>query len=329
MDNNHSLIGLLWRGCAMGIAEVIPGVSGGTIAFITGIYERLLNSISSISPELFRVLIKDGFKPFAEKLDLMFIIKLVLGMIVGVVIGIVLVTKALESTPTVLWAFFFGLILASVFYMLNQVVSKNIRAWVLFAFTAVLSYLIVNISPATGSEHPLYIFTCGAIAICALILPGVSGSFMLLILGMYTFIIPKLKSLFESFSTEAFIQVTIFAVGCIFGLLAFSKILKYTFNKYRDNVIMALSGLMLGSLSKIWPWRNPILVIDKANGEPVSRMDYLADPLNDSFKLISEQNVLPSDYIGNSMVVYAVLFMLVGFSIVIFSMLIDNKTSKS
>jgi putative membrane protein len=185
--------------------------------------------------------------------------------------------------------------------------------------------MIVNISPVSGSESYLYIFICGAIAICALILPGISGSFMLLLMGMYTFIIPKVKAIITDFDVADFIHVFVFCLGCLFGLMAFSRILKYTFENYRDQVIMVLSGLMLGTLSKIWPWRNPSLVIDKNTGEPISTSLFLNDPLNDTYKLISENNVLPSEYLGNPMLVAALACMLLGFGLVIASMFIDTK----
>ena len=325
IKQSNSLMSLLWRGCAMGIAEVIPGVSGGTIAFITGIYERLLKSISQISPKLISVLIKQGFSAFAKQLDLFFLIQLFTGMLIGIIVGVSLVTKLLVSAPAVLWAFFFGLIAASVIYMLRQVEDKNTIGWMSFVLSVVLSYMIVNISPVSGNESYLYIFVCGAIAISALILPGISGSFMLLLLGMYTFIVPKVKAILTEFDFTGFPEVLCFCLGCLFGLMAFSRVLKYTFENYRDQVIMILSGLMLGTLPKIWPWRNPNMVIDKISGEVISTETFLSDPLNDTYKLISENNVLPSDYLGDPMVLVAVTSILIGFGLVIASIFIDTK----
>lgn len=322
---NKSVIDLIWRGCAMGIAEVIPGVSGGTIAFITGIYERLLSAISQISPNLFKLLFNQGFKAFAKQLDLVFLVQLFTGMLLGIVVGVSVVTKLLVSAPAVLWAFFFGLIGASVIYMLRQVKNKNMIGWTSFVLSTIVCYMIVNISPVSGSESYLYIFLCGAIAICALILPGISGSFMLLLLGMYTFIIPKVKAILTDFDLAGFPEVLIFCLGCLFGLMAFSRILKYTFENYRDQVIMILSGLMLGTLSKIWPWRNPNLVISKLTGEAINTELFLSDPLNDHYKLISENNVLPAEYLGNPMVPFALLLMLIGFGLVFSSMFINTE----
>ena len=276
-EMNQSTLGLLWRGFAMGIAEVIPGVSGGTIAFITGIYERLINVISGISPSLFSILFKDGIKAFWLALDGSFLVKLLVGMIGGIGLGVFGVTYLLENAPTILWAFFFGLIAASVIYIMRQTNRRAVLTWVLFFVSACLAYWVVSTNPMTGSTDYYYVFLSGAIAICALILPGISGSFILLLLGMYTVIVPLVKSLLTDFSFASFKIVLVFALGCLTGLLAFSKILKYAFTHYKNSTLSILSGIMLGSLIKIWPWRNPTKVIDKATGDLIPISKYKED----------------------------------------------------
>jgi len=318
---DFGVAGLMLRGLAMGLAEVIPGVSGGTIAFITGIYERLINVISGLSPSLINVLFKEGFGSFWQKLDGNFLAQLLIGMAGGIVVGVFGVTYLLEQTPTVLWAFFFGLIAASVIYMLRQTNRSKILTWVLFVISTIAAYLIVSISPLNGSTAYIYVFLSGAIAICALILPGISGSFILLILGMYTVIVPQLKSLLTDFSMASFKLVFVFGLGCLTGLLTFSKVLKFTFENYRNATLSVLSGLMLGSLVKIWPWRNPITVVDKATGDQVPIAVYTKDLFNDQYKLISEQNVMPEQYFSDPMTSISLLSMVLGFGLVIGAML--------
>lgn len=318
-------IGLILRGMAMGVAEVIPGVSGGTIAFITGIYERLIRLISGISPRLITTLFKDGFGPFWKAFDGAFLVKLLTGMVLGILTGIFAVTYMLEHFPTIIWSFFFGLIAASVIYMIRQTDVRSVLTWMLFLLSAMAAYLIVSTAPLNGSQAYWYVFISGAIAICALILPGISGSFILLIMGMYTFIIPTLKGLIEDFTMDGFKLILVFAVGCLVGLLSFSKVLRYAFDHYRNTTLSILSGLMLGSLVKIWPWRNPLLVIDKTTGSTIPNEAYIQDMFNDQYKLISESNVWPGAYFSDPLTLFSVLAMILGFSLVLLAMFVNPQ----
>ncbi len=184
-----SRLSLILKGAAMGIAEIIPGVSGGTIAFVSGIYEQLINAIKSVSPVLLGVFRREGPGGVWKAVDGPFLLLLLSGMAIGIVIGVFGVSWFLENYPPLIWAFFFGLIVASILYMGRQIESWGAVPIVLFIIGAICAYLITAIAPANGSNSLLFVFLCGMIAISALILPGISGSFMLLLLGMYQFIV--------------------------------------------------------------------------------------------------------------------------------------------
>ncbi|MBP6447615.1 MAG: DUF368 domain-containing protein, partial [Saprospiraceae bacterium] len=286
------------KGTAMGIAEVIPGVSGGTIAFISGIYEDLLNSIKSFDIELIRMLMKGRFKDIWDKINGWFLLSLLSGMIVGIVFGIFAITWMMEHYPEPLWGFFFGLVMASAI-----LIGKHTSKWDVFKVMALISgaalaIIVSVITPAEGSTHPLYIFLAGMIAISAFILPGVSGSFMLLLMGMYTLIIPSLKKIMTDFDTQSMYIIAIFAAGCIIGIMWFSRLLSWLFTYYRENTFVLLTGFLIGSLYKIWPWRNVSVVVDKNTGlaSDVNSLAQLKSFDPEMIKILKESNVLPSDY---------------------------------
>ncbi len=310
-------IALMLRGMAMGIAEVIPGVSGGTIAFITGIYEKLLATITRFDLSLLSTFKESGIAGLWDRINGRFLLFLFGGMFLGVVAGIVGVSYLLEHYPEPLWGFFFGLILASALYFMRQSIGEgDIKNILLFLFGCVLAYMIVSISPVRGSENLLYVFFSGALAICALILPGISGSFILLLLGMYTVIIPGIKSLATDFSSSTAIMIVVFALGCLTGILLFSRILSYTFKNYEKPTIALMAGFMLGSLKKIWPWRNPTEVMHKETGNAVDINSFLSDPKNEMYKLVQEATVLPADYIGEVRMLPVILCFVLGFALI-------------
>ena len=312
-----SKIGLALRGMAMGIAEVIPGVSGGTIAFITGIYETLLSTITSFDLSLIEIFKKEGLTGVWNKINGNFILFLFGGMLVGVVFGIIGVTYLLENYPEPLWAFFFGLILASAVYFLKMAMKDGAVNIAYFLLGLIISYFIVSVAPADGSDNLLYVFLSGALAICALILPGISGSFILLLLGMYTVIIPGMKSLATDFNVNTLLVIIVFAAGCGIGLLLFSRVLNYTFKNYKFETIALMAGFMFGSLKKIWPWRNPTYVMNKETGEEVAISNYIADKNNELYKLIQEDVVMPAAYNGDSLLIVSCLAFLIGIAIVV------------
>lgn len=303
-------ISLILKGMGMGIAEVIPGVSGGTIAFITGIYEQLINSIKSFGPEAYSAFRSDGLKGVWRAIDGNFLVGLLSGMVVGVVIGIFGVSYLLENYPEPLWGFFFGLIAASAY-----VIGKHIEKWDIKTVAAlilgiVVAYGITVLSPAEGSTSPFYIFISGVLAISALLLPGISGSFILLLMGMYTIIIPTLKNLLKTFDPASLIVIGIFGSGCLVGLLGFSRILSWLFARYKDLSFALLTGFIIGALNKVWPWRNVSMIMDKESGERMEVLDLTnfdkLDP--EGFKVLQEVNTLPSNYMmGDSMVISTIL----------------------
>jgi putative membrane protein len=290
---------LFLKGMAMGIAEVIPGVSGGTIAFITGIYERLLQSIKVIlNPSILGTLRKEGLKATWSKADGNFIIFLIAGMATGLIGGIFTITHLLETYPTMVWGFFFGLIAASIIYVGRQVKKWNMTTIVALIVGTVVAYMITVLNPGQGSESLLFVFLSGALAICALILPGISGSFILLLLGMYTIIIPTVKDALKTFQMESLIITGVFGLGCLIGLALFSRVLSWTFAKYHDQTMAVLTGFMLGSLNKIWPWRNVVETRINSKGEEVPFI---------------EHNVMPGAYDGDALVIGVVVTIIAGF----------------
>lgn len=295
---------------AMGMAEVIPGVSGGTIAFITGIYERLLNAIKAIGPDLFTAFRKDGLKGVWKQLDGNFLLSLVSGMAAGIVIGVLVIAHLLEEYPPIVWGFFFGLIIASAIYIMQQIDQWNIRQVLGLVLGAVAAYYITTISPATGNEALWFVFFCGAIAISALILPGISGSFILLILGMYTYIVTDtLKAALTTLDPAKILIMAVFALGCLTGLATISRVLSWTFKYHRNLTLATLTGFIIGSLNKIWPWRNPIEWLRDAEGNII-----LEDGVPK--KILVAENVLPANYDGEAFLVATVVSVVVGFAIV-------------
>jgi len=275
----HILIFL--KGMAMGIAEVIPGVSGGTIAFITGIYERLLNCIKSFDFKLISTLKEEGLAGAWKAIDGFFLVRLLGGMATGVIVGVLGVTFLLEQYPEPLWAFFFGLILASAVYIGKQIEQWSIVPILCLIVGTVVAYGITTLPMGQGSDSLVVTFFAGAIAISALILPGISGSFILLLMGMYTIIIPTIKTALKTFEVDAIIVLLVFGSGCLLGLMTFSRVLSWTFQNHKNKTLAVLTGFMLGSLNKIWPWREPVDVITTASGKE---------------KIVTERNLFPEAY---------------------------------
>jgi len=309
---------LSMKGLAMGIAEVIPGVSGGTIAFITGIYEELLYTIKRVNVDLFMLLKSGNLKALWQHINGRFLLFLLGGMAAGVIIGIFFVTYLLEHYPEPLWAFFFGLVLASGFYMARQISSMKPLYALLFFIGLSVSYTITQLTPAGGSDSFIAIFFSGAVAISALILPGISGSFILLLLGMYSIIIPSVKGLLSDPNLDSLTIVAVFAAGCLLGLLSFSRILSYTFKNYRDQTLAVLTGVMLGSLPKIWPWRNPISVLNGASNH-IFTPDLSSFSLTDleHVKVLKELNVMPASYFSHPNTLVAVVAFFIGLIIIL------------
>ena len=293
---HHVIIAL--KGMAMGIAETIPGVSGGTIAFITGIYEKLLDSIKAFAPQLFTTFRKEGIAASWKQINGPFLLPLGIGMVMGIVFGVLVVSHFLENYPPIIWAFFFGLIVSSVIYIARQVGKWTAIEIAGFIGATILAFWLTTVSPASGNEALWFVFLSGAIAISALILPGISGSFILLIMGMYSYILPLVKNDLKTFDTDGLIVMAVFSLGCLVGLTTFARVLSWTFKQYRSIALAVLTGFMLGSLNKIWPWRNVISTRINSSGEEVPFL---------------EKSVLPSIYEGETFLMLSIVAAIIGF----------------
>jgi putative membrane protein len=285
------------KGAAMGIAEVIPGVSGGTIAFITGIYEQLLRSIKAFGPEAIKGFREKGVVGFWEAINGNFLLTLLVGMAAGMILGVFGVTWVLENYPVLLWSFFFGLILGSVVFVARMIKQWNYVTVLAFIIGTAIAYFITIASPAEGNQALWFVFVSGMLAICALMLPGISGSFILLLMGMYTFIIPTVKNALKTFDPSSIKVLIVFAAGALVGLGGFSRVLTWTFKKYHDQTMGLLAGFMLGSLNKIWPWRNVISFRQNSKGIMVP---------------FQEESVLPFNFEGDTFLYGSIALMVIG-----------------
>ena len=237
------------KGLAMGAADVVPGVSGGTIAFISGIYEELLTSISAVNFKSLKTLKSEGVKSFWKAINGNFLISLVVGIGISILSLVKLISWLLENKPILLWSFFFGIVLASILYIGKQITEWKFLTIFLLIVSAFVAYWITTLEPLVSEDtSPIYLFFAGALAICAMILPGISGAFILVLLGAY-------KPVLEAVHNRDFRIILIVGAGAIIGLLSFSKILKWLFSNYKDLILAILTGFVFGSLNKIWPWK--------------------------------------------------------------------------
>lgn len=239
---------LMFKGMAMGAADVIPGVSGGTIAFISGIYEELINSIKSINLTSLKLLFTGRLAGFWKSINGNFLLGVFTGILISVFTLASLLKYLLENQPVLVWSFFFGLILASAVLVLKVIRKKSIGAVITFLVGGVVAFLITVITPTQANTALWFVFLSGAIAICAMILPGISGSFILVLLGMYKYIL-------ESVTGMHLDVLFIFTAGAVIGLIAFSNVLSWLFRRYHDLTVALLAGFMIGSLNKVWPWK--------------------------------------------------------------------------
>ncbi|WP_103882128.1 DUF368 domain-containing protein [Vibrio hangzhouensis] len=261
------------KGMAMGAADVVPGVSGGTIAFITGIYDTLLESIRRVNPSLLGIWKRKGFKAAFNYINGFFLIALFGGILTSILSLAKFISWALETHPVPVWSFFFGLIMVSVYHMMRQVEHKTLSRFVFLLLGAVFAYSITVLKPLQMDPTSINIFFAGCIAICAMILPGISGSFILLLLGMYTPVLGAVKGLQID-------VMALFAMGCLIGLLSFSHVLSWLLKRYRDFALVFLTGLMLGTLPKLWPWKETISWRINSKGEQVPLIQENLSPFN-------------------------------------------------
>ena len=277
---------LTLKGMAMGAADVVPGVSGGTIAFIAGIYDELINSIKSINMHSLKLLFTGKIAAFWKAVNGNFLFALLLGIAISVFSLAKLITYLLLNEPVLVWSFFFGLVLASTWFVTKDIKGWNWKTVAGFVGGAVIAYYITVATPAETSTNLMFIFLCGAIAICAMILPGISGSFILVLLGKYFYVMEAVKTL-------DLVVLGVFAFGAAFGISSFSRVLSYALKNFRNITLSVLSGFMLGSLNKVWPWKE----VEKL--------------VSDGHEVMIEHNIAP-----NTEVAEAVVLMLIGFILV-------------
>lgn len=295
-------IRLFFTGLGMGGADLVPGVSGGTIAFIFGIYEELLSSIKSLSGKTLHLILKGKFVEAYRSIPWSFLIPLGLGILSSFAILASTLTWLLEAYPSFLWAFFFGLVLASIFLVRKKVVTWDKKDYLALVIGTVVAFWLVGAVPVSTPDNLLSFFLSGAVAISAMILPGISGSFILVILGKYEQVLGTLVSVISSSVNlvlgrwseitwaqyqSDLLQMSVFAVGCVVGLALFSRVLTWLFAKHHDIAIATLIGVMIGSLRKIWPWKEVLSTRVDRHGDIVPLLERNVLPALDGALAVS------------------------------------------
>ena len=281
------------KGMAMGAADVVPGVSGGTIAFISGIYEELITSINNINLSLFTILRKEGIKAAWNQINGNFLISLFVGIFISVLSLAKFLSWLLENEPVLLWSFFFGLVVASIFFVGKEITKWNPGTVIVLVIGALLAFFITELPVSENSDSLPYLFMSGALAICAMILPGISGAFILVLLGSY-------KTILDAVHERDIKIVATVGLGAIIGLLSFARLLKWMFNHYKNITLALLTGFILGSLNKIWPWKK--VLETKVFGEKVVVVD--------------DMNVWPGAFEGDNKLMLAIILAIIGFSLI-------------
>ena len=264
-ESFSSFISTVLKGMAMGAANVIPGVSGGTIALITGIFERLINALKSLDITAIKLLLKGKFRDFAEYVDLYFLIALFTGVGIAIISLARLFKFLFDNYPVYIWAFFFGLVLASVVYVAKTVKRWSISVVISFIVGTAIALTITFLKPGTENSGILYLLLCGIVAICSMILPGLSGSFVLLLMGNYKLV---MVDAVNDMNLAVLLPV---AVGAVVGLILFSHFLSWLLKKFHNQTIATLSGFILGSLGILWPWKE---AITRTFGEKIKIIGY-------------------------------------------------------
>lgn len=298
------------KGAGMGAADVVPGVSGGTIAFITGIYEELIFSIRSVNAKSLKLLLTGKFVSFAKAINLSFLMALLLGVAFSVLSLAKLMTYLLEVFPIPTWAFFFGLIISSAILVGKKVERWNAISIVIVVMGALIGYAITTLSPASTPDALWFIFVSGMLAICAMILPGISGAFILLMLGKYAYILGAIE-VFD------FKVIAVFLLGASVGIISFSNVLGYFLKHYHNETIALLTGFMIGSLNKVWPWKETLETFTDRHGEVMP---------------LVEQNILPANFstlygVENQLGV-AIFCAILGFALIFVVETLGNKLGK-
>ena len=247
------------KGAAMGAANVIPGVSGGTVAFITGIYERLINAIKAVDATALKLIFKGRFREFAEKIDFQFLFLIGLGVVASIV-TLAEVLKYLFANHAVhVWAFFFGLIFASIYFVGKQVNKWTVGCVVALVVGTAIAVAVSLLKPASENDSTLYLLLCGVVAMASMIIPGLSGSFVLLLLGNYQLVMIESVSGLKSGSLEAVKTLIPVGIGAVLGVVLLSRLLSWVFREFHDLAVSLLTGFVAGSLLIIWPWKSEII----------------------------------------------------------------------
>ena len=299
------------KGLAMGAADVVPGVSGGTIAFISGIYQELIDSINNVDISVLKTLKKDGLKAAWQQVNGGFLLALLTGIFISVLTFSKIITQLLASHPILVWSFFFGLIIASIVLIWKETSNWKLVDILALVVGIILSYYITIARPVSSPDSYWYLFLSGFIAIIAMILPGISGAFILLLMGSYETVIGTINKFREGIVKfdmavlgEALMKLSVFALGAIIGLKSFSKILHWMFEKHKNTTLALLIGFMAGSLNKVWPWKQVLETRSNSHGEIVPFL---------------EKSIMPQNFEGNPQVMTAIILAIVGF-VVIFGM---------
>lgn len=292
---------LVLKGMGMGAADVVPGVSGGTIAFLVGIYEELINSIKSVNAHTIKLFFTLRWKEFWSAINGNFLMAVIAGIAISFISLAKIITYLLTEHPVLVWSFFFGLVLASTWF-----VSKRIKKWsgapvLSFVIGAIAAFFITVATPAETPDSYWFIFLCGSIAICAMILPGISGSFILVLLGKYFFMMDAIQNFKINY-------IATFISGAAIGIVLFSNVLSFLLRRFHDLTIALLTGFMFGSLNKVWPWKEVVETFVDRHGVT---------------KPLIEANVAPNAYIWQS-----ILLMLIGFGLVAVLEVVSSKFEK-
>ena len=267
----------------MGAANVIPGVSGGTIALITGIFERLINSIKSFNLTALKLFFTGKWKAFAEHVDLKFLVAVFLGIAAAILSVAKLFKFLFENYPVYIWAFFFGLIIASIYYVGRTVNKWNLGSILFFAIGTGIALLIAFGTPAQENHNFLYLILCGVVGTCSMILPGLSGSYVLLLMGNYEYVMIDAVNMLTTSPWEGIKILIPVVIGAVIGLLAFAHLLSWIFKNFHDQTVALLTGFILGSTPIIWPWKHAITNALKDGTEKVVGYQWQWPAINTEF----------------------------------------------
>ncbi len=301
----------LIKGLAVGVANIIPGVSGGTIALITGIFERLINAIKSFGLGSLKLLLNRKFKEFAKKTDLYFLLSLFAGVFIAIIALARLFDFLFTNYPVYLWSYFFGLVLASVYFVGKTINKWTISVILFFVLGTAIAVVLSFMNPAAENSNFFYLIICGVVAVCSMILPGLSGSFVLILMGNYQLIA------IEAINNRDFDVLLPVMIGAVGGLIAFSHILSWVFKRFKNQTIAILTGFILGSLNILWPWKDIVYLKDELGETIIKKGEMVVE------KYLS---VMPVEF--NSEVMLALGFAIIGIASIIVIELTASANTK-